>query len=123
MAKRKVLIVDDEADIAESLKEIVKRKGCQAFSALKSEEGWGIFQRERPDICCIDIHMPDSDFDGIELLRKIRDMDKDVRCFLLTRVEDKDKRDEAQRLGVEAYFEKPLSSEEFEKFIDLIAGK
>jgi DNA-binding response OmpR family regulator len=120
MGAKKVLIVDDEPDISDSLKEIIETKGCRAFATVKSEEGWEIFQREKPDVCIMDIHMPFSKFDGVELLRKIRGIDKKVCCIFLTRIEDKEIKDTVDALGAAAYFEKPLSSEEFEKLMSYV---
>ena len=123
MGKRKVLVVDDEVDICEPMKAILEREGCQVFTALKSEEAWDIFQRERPEACSIDIHMTDSAFDGLELLRKIREIDKDVLCIMFTVEEEKEIIEEAKRLGVSMYREKPVTVEEYHDLIKLLVGK
>jgi len=120
MEKKKILIVDDEEDISFSLKEILETKGCDVYATVNSSEAWELFQRERPQVCLLDIHMPYSEFDGIELLRKIRSMDKEVKCLFLTRIEDDDTKEVARTLGVNEYFEKPLDGEEFDRLIDYV---
>ena len=120
MSHKKILIVDDEEDISYSLKEIIENTGCKVFATVKNEEAWDIFQRERPSVCLLDIHMPFSEFDGIELLRRIRSIDKEVKCLFLTRIEDKETKETAEALGVDEYFEKPLDGEEFDRLISYI---
>lgn len=122
MDKRKVLIVDDEPDICDSFKEFLERKGCQVFTALKSEEAWRIFQKEKPDACSIDLHMAYSEFDGLELLRRIREVDKDVFCVVFTVEEEKEAVEKAKQLGANAYREKPANLEELQELIDMLAG-
>ena len=118
MEHRKVLIVDDEEDISFSLKEIFENKGCHVFATTKNEEAWQIFQQERPSVCFLDIHMPFSEFDGIELLRRIRGLDKEVKCLFLTRIEDQETKNKAHELGVDEYFEKPLDGDQFDRLVE-----
>ena len=120
MAKKKVLIVDDEEDICEAMKEILERKGCEVIAVLDTAEALEIFKKEKPQSCIIDIHMPYSPFDGVELLRKIREINKDVQCVMLTCVEEAKRGDEVKALGVEAYFEKPLDSGQFDELIEKV---
>jgi len=121
--KRKVLVVDDEKDIGDSFKELLERRNCQVFTALKSEDAWEIFQKERPQACSIDIHMPSSAFDGLELLRKIRDVDKEVFCIVFTVEEEREAKERAEKLGANIYRQKPASIDELEEIIGLLAGR
>src|SRR4030042_4991433 len=114
MVKKKVLIVDDEAEICDAMKEILERKGCEVIAVVDTAEAWEIFKKERPQSCIIDIHMPYSPFDGVELLRKIREIDKEVKCFMLTCVEESKRGAETKALGVSGYFEKPLDGAQFD---------
>jgi two-component system response regulator DctR len=119
---RKVLVVDDEPDILDSLKEMLQRRGCQVFACLKTEEAWEVFQKERPDAVSIDIHMYASTFDGLELLKKIREIDKDVYCIVFTVEEDQAAIRKAEALGVNEYREKPGNIEELKDLINTLAG-
>ena len=124
MAKRKVLIVEDEEKITASLKVMLTRKGCEVLIAEKGEEAWEIFQKERPQACSLDIRLPFSQFDGLELLRRIREIDKEVYCVMLSCLEADVTRGKSKELGADAYFEKPLDSEDiFSLLNELVAGK
>jgi DNA-binding NtrC family response regulator len=123
MSKRKVLVVDDEQDICDSFKELLERRNCQVFTALKTEDAWEIFQRERPAACSIDIHMPFSAFDGLELLRRIREVDKEVFCIVFTVEEEKEAKEKAERLGTNIYRQKPATIEELEEIMGMLAGR
>ena len=116
MDEKKVLIVDDEEDICLSLKEIIERKGGKVFASIRAEDAWEIFQNEKPTSCILDLHMPYSKFDGLELLQKIRDVDQNVTCLILTRMEDK--MELAKEKGANGYFIKPLDMEELNRLIE-----
>lgn len=119
METRKVLIVDDEEDICISLKEIIeRRKGCQVFAVTNAVDAWKIFQKETPYSCIIDLHMPFCEFDGVELIRKIREINKDSICLVLTRVDDRV--EEIKRMGINGYYIKPLDTDELNKMIDKV---
>ena len=118
MSKKKVLIVDDEEGICDFMKDMFERKSCQAFISLDTEEALDIFKREKPHVCIIDVHMPFSKFDGVELLRKIREIDKEAKCVIISRIDDSNKVEEAKSLGVYKYIFKPSSPEEIEKLVE-----
>ena len=117
---KKILIVDDEEDISFSLKEIIENKGCEVYATTKNEDAWAYFQEHRPNVCIMDIHLPFSEFDGIELLRRIREIDQEAECLFLTRIEDQETKETAAALGVTEYFEKPLGGDEFDRLIDYV---
>ncbi len=119
--QRKVLIVEDEQDICKFMKRMLELKGCQVFGAFTAQEGWEIFQKEKPNAVSIDILLSHSEFDGIELLRRIRKVDKDVLCIMVTRIEDKKSIEEIESLGVAGIFIKPPDAKEMDHFIELLA--
>ncbi|MBI5144792.1 MAG: response regulator [Candidatus Omnitrophica bacterium] len=114
----KILIVEDEEDILIETKDIFEKKGFVAFTAIDSSEALEIFQKERPRVCLLDVHMPKSKLDGIGILEQIRLVDKSCICIMLTRLTDKDKVDAARRLGANHYVLKPLDYHELLKLID-----
>ncbi len=119
--QRKVLIVEDEQDICKFMKRMLELKGCQVFAAFTAQEGWEIFQKEKPNAVSIDILLSHSEFDGIELLRRTRKIDKDVLCIMVTRIEDKKSIEEVKALGVAGIFIKPPDAKELDRFIELLA--
>jgi DNA-binding response OmpR family regulator len=111
----KLLIVDDEEDILEETKEILEKKGFTVFTAIDSDQALDVFQKERPNIYILDIHMPKSKLDGIRILEEIRKTDKNSYCIMLSRVDEQDKIEAARALGANRYILKPID------YPDLIA--
>lgn len=118
----KILVVDDEEDILTVTKDIFEKKGFIAFIAPDSDKALEIFQKEKPQVCLLDIHMPKSRLDGIGILEKIRQVDKSCYCIMLTRISEKDKVDDAKRLGANHYVLKPLEYSDLLKLIDEARG-
>lgn len=114
----KMLVVDDEEDILIETKDIFEKKGFIVFTAPDADCALDIFRKERPPVCLLDIHMPKSRLDGIGVLDEIRRIDKKSYCIMLTRITDKDKVENAKRLGANRYVLKPLDYSELLKLID-----
>ncbi len=115
--QKKVLIVEDEKDICKYMKRILEHEGWQAFAALDGEQALRIFAKERPQACLIDIHMP-SGIDGMEILSRIKTIDKAAKCIMITCVDDTDKGQEAEELGADGYFIKPLDTDKIHQLIE-----
>ena len=120
--KKKVLIVEDEEGLCQFMKELFERKGLEALVFTDSGKAWEAFKKEKPQACILDIHMPFSEFDGLELLRRIRKIDQDTRCAMITRIGDKEKIEEAQKLGAYKYIFKPASLEDMKKLVEEISS-
>ena len=118
MSGYKILIVDDEEDIVIETKEILEKKGFNVFTALDSNSGLDIFQREKPSICILDVHMPKSTMDGIKILEEIRKLDKNCYCVMLSRVDDQDKIEAARSLGANRYTLKPIDYPELLELVN-----
>lgn len=114
---KKILIVDDEEDIVIETKDILERKGFTVFTALESDAALDIFQKEKPQIYILDVHMPKSRLDGNGILEEIRKVDKNCYCIMLSRVDEKDKIEEARRLGANRYVLKPIN---FPELLELV---
>lgn len=66
----KILVVDDEFEIVEYVKAILKTKGHMVIGAYDGEEGWALLMRERPDLAIVDLRMPK--ISGLEFCRRVR---------------------------------------------------
>ena len=108
----KILIVEDEPDVLEPMQEILQKKGYTTFTALESDTALAIFEKENPSVCLIDVHMPKSPLDGVGLLERIRQKSQATYCIMLTRITERDKVEEAKRLGAKRYVLKPLDYQE-----------
>ncbi len=121
MVKRKVLIVEDEEDILKFMRRMLELKGSQALCAPTGDEAWNIFLRERPEAVVIDLLLVGSSFDGVELLRKIKEANKDTLCVVFTRIEEEPSLNRIKELGVEKVYFKPPSIEELDEMVELLA--
>lgn len=113
----KILILDDEQDITELSNRILKREGFTTYMATDGPKALEIFQKEHPQISIIDVHLGDSPLDGIDVLAKIRELDKAAECIMVTRITDPATVLKAQQLGVKNYLLKPINAE---KWLDVI---
>jgi len=115
--KLKLLVVDDEPGIVDFIQKIYTRRGFITYGATDGITAVEIFQKQRPQISLIDIHMPYSPIDGVETLRRIKEINKDAVCIMVTRITEKEKVEEAKRYNASAYILKPLDLEELDKAI------
>jgi DNA-binding response OmpR family regulator len=118
MERKKVLIVDDEENICIFLKDIFERNGFEAYTATSGQDAVAIFNKDRPHVCIIDIHMPFSEFDGIETLRRVKAIDKKTFCAMVTRIDDPDKIAAAAEAGADEYLVKPVRMEKLKELIE-----
>lgn len=114
MDKLKLLIVDDEEGIVDMIKRTYLEKGFDTFGATDGIKAVEIYSKEHPEITLIDIHMPFSPIDGIETLKRIKDIDKKAICLMVTRIDQKDKIKAAKDLGALHYIPKPFTMSELD---------
>jgi DNA-binding NtrC family response regulator len=82
MEKKKILVIDDDEYIRESIKEALKRKGFDLESAENGASALELFQKNGFDMVISDMKMPGMS--GIELLEKIKKLDPDVPFLMIT---------------------------------------
>lgn len=114
----KLLIVDDEETIADFTKKLFDKKGFITFCATDGISAVDIFKKERPHISLIDVHMPFSPIDGVETLRRIKQIDKDAVCLMVTRITDKQGVANSKEYGALAYLLKPLDIDDLETAVE-----
>ena len=79
---KKILVVDDEPNIAFLIKEELEDEGYEVKVCNSGEEALKTIKNENFDLITLDIEMPE--ISGIEIAGKIREMEKDVKIVLLT---------------------------------------
>lgn len=104
----KLLVVDDERDIASMLRDLFTMKGYQVLTALNGTEALALCAQS-PDLILLDVNMPDMD--GFSLCRRIRDFVSCPILFLTAKIEDADKLS-GFAAGGDDYILKPFSSPE-----------
>lgn len=118
----KVMIADDERIIRYGIISMVhwEKLGLELVGeASEGEEGYKLFLEKRPDIVITDLKMPG--LDGIELVRKIKETDGNVKFVILSGYEDFSYAKEAIHLGVSEYLLKSdLMPEDIERILKKI---
>jgi DNA-binding response OmpR family regulator len=105
----RILVVDDEADIRELLRELLGRAGYDVVEAPNGSEAMKLFYSQQPDFVILDVQMPL--LDGWETLTRIREV-SDVPVLMLTaRAEELDKV-RGLRAGADDYITKPFGRQE-----------
>lgn len=111
----KLLIVDDEIDIREFAKNFFKKRGIEVFTASGGNEALEIIQNEKPNLVLLDVRM--EEISGLEVLKKLREMNNPVKVIMVTGVEDETTINESKALGVTTYIHKPLILDELQKVV------
>ena len=116
MMRKKILIVDDEKSLLESLEMFLSEKGYEVDCAMTAAEALQKNNSFRPDAVILDIRLPDMD--GLEVLRQLRLKVKKNNVIIITAFHDMDTTIKAMKLGACEYIPKPIDIEELEKAIE-----
>jgi DNA-binding response OmpR family regulator len=114
----RILAVDDELLICDLLYEFLSLQGYEVTSSSSGQEALLKFEESRPDVVILDIRMPGMS--GIDVLRKIRDMDSNVVVIMLSAFGDSGTIQEALQSGADYYMEKPLEFDNLMKILNSI---
>jgi len=106
-----VLVVDDEGAIRYSVGKTLQRAGYNVREAASGEEALEFMRSQTFDVVLTDIRMPPG-LDGIELVRRIKEVDTDLVVILMTAYPHLTTAVEALRLGAHDYLIKPSSSQD-----------
>jgi len=105
----KLLIIDDEEGIRKVLTLSLENDGYDVSAAAGGEEGIELFKKESPSIILTDIKMPG--IDGIETLKKIKELNPDAEVIMITGHGDMDLAIEALKLDASDFLNKPIKDE------------
>jgi DNA-binding response OmpR family regulator len=118
METKKILLVDDEPDFCELLREFLAGKGYQTTTANSGTEALTTYEQERPDLVLLDIVMPDMC--GLEVLRKLKTLDPKANVVMVSAVKDDDTGIEALKYGTNGYITKPVDGD---FFLEVVAAR
>lgn len=105
---KRVLIVDDDAEIVESVRYALESKGYEIMVARDGNQGLAMAEREDPDLVILDMMMPKrSGFLVLERLRRTRPVP--LRVIMITANEGSRHKAYAEMLGVDDYIRKPFA--------------
>ena len=102
----KILVIDDERSIRNSMKDILQYEGHEVVLAENGMEGLVSVKSEKPDIVFCDIKMPKME--GIEVLERIKEFSADTPVIMISGHGTIDTAIEAIRKGAYDFIEKPL---------------
>src|SRR2546425_5897258 len=106
MALGRILVVDDEAPVREVLTEYFTTEGYAVEGAGSGAEALTAVRGGRADLVLLDVRMPG--LDGVQVLRKIREINGDVPVIMVTANEDVSLAKETLKLGAFDYVAKPF---------------
>lgn len=106
----KILLVEDEEKLLETIKEGLVHSGYAVDTALDGEEGSFMTFTNDYDLIILDINLPQKD--GFEILKEVRARDREVNIIMLTALSDIDYRVRGFDLGANDYVLKPFHFEE-----------
>lgn len=113
----KLLLIDDEADVQYSFRRIFDSPEIELTTAASGEEGLKIIPRLKPDLVIMDVRM--GGINGLETLRRIRQIDSKLLVILMTAYGTTQTAIEAMKLGAYDYLLKPF---DVPKLKEIIAG-
>jgi len=117
MKKRaKVLVVDDEAIVRESLRDWLSDVGHQVLTAENGSQALEIIQKEKPGIVIADLVMPGMD--GLELLKRAKEISPSIEVIIITAYGSIPTAITAMRGGAYDYIEKPFCPERAELLVE-----
>jgi two-component system chemotaxis response regulator CheY len=118
----KILLVDDSRTIRNIQKNVLTQLGhTEIMEAADGVEALATIGQSRPDLVLIDWNMPNMD--GITLVRKIRETDKDLPLIMCTTEAEKTRVLEAIKSGVNNYVVKPFTAETLAEKINTTLAK
>ncbi|MEN9685915.1 MAG: hypothetical protein RLZZ28_1701 [Bacteroidota bacterium] len=107
--KNKILLCEDDTNLGMVLKNYLELNEYDVTLERDGRLGLAAFQREKFDICLLDVMMPNMD--GFTLAEEIRDVDPDVPLFFLSAKTMKEDIIQGYKLGADDYITKPFDSE------------
>ncbi len=105
----KVLLAEDDRDFGNILSQYVSINGFDVKLARDGNEAWEMFSQEKPDICVLDVMMPEMD--GFTLGEKIKKANPDVPLIFLTAKSLKEDIVRGLKIGADDYITKPFDPE------------
>jgi len=109
MAKSRILVIDDEAAIRDSLRMTLEYEGYEFIGAATGQEGLALAERESPDLVLLDVKMPGMD--GLEVLDRLRSMNDGIPIVVISGHATISTAVEATKKGAFDFIEKPFASD------------
>jgi DNA-binding response OmpR family regulator/DNA-binding CsgD family transcriptional regulator len=114
---KKILVIEDETELRQSIAEMLHYEGFEIFEAADGEQGLMLMQQKKPDIILCDIRMPLMN--GYDLLEKFRQKElfQRIPFIYLTALTERTKFRQGMELGADDFLTKPFTREELTRAI------
>ena len=107
MAVQKILVIDDDNHLRESLVEVLDLEGFKCFEAGNAKAGIDSAKKNKPDVVIMDIQLPDSS--GFQICQELRKFSKDFILIMMTgRFLSSEEKKQGFELGADEYIKKPF---------------
>ena len=112
----KILVIDDEPSILESLNMFFTEKGHHVFTAQTGASGLALFSEQSFHVVIMDIRLPD--FNGLDILQTMIEKKKSAKIIMITAFQDMETTIAAIKKGAFDYIHKPLDVDKIEKAVN-----
>lgn len=120
--RKRILVVDDDSEIIESLRYALNSRGYDVLVARDGNQGLSMAEREDPDLVILDMMMPKrSGFLVLEKLRRTRPVP--IRVIMITANEGSRHKAYAEMLGVDDYIRKPFAMDRLLESVDRLLSR
>jgi two-component system response regulator (stage 0 sporulation protein F) len=116
LLNKKILIVDDQYGIRVLLDEVFRKEGYQTYQAANGKQALALADEKKPDLVILDMKIPGMD--GLEILKRIKILDKSIQVIMITAYGELDLIQEAMQLGALTHFTKPFDIDELRIMVD-----
>ena len=103
---KKILVIDDEPDVGEVMKDFLNSQGYSADSTTRAVQGLEWVEKEKPDVVLLDVMMPE--IDGIECLKRIRQISPETVVIIISGLQEEKIAKQAIQYGAYDYVTKPF---------------
>lgn len=117
----KLLIIEDEPEIAKAIVYILEPYVKQVFTAQNGKDGMRLFMKHKPDIVFTDIYLPEMN--GVEITKKIKNLKNTTSVAMISSNQDKEIFKSAINAGADYYIEKPFQKETILEAINATSKK
>jgi len=117
-----ILLVDDEEEIVEFMENFLKRFKIESTKVTSGEEALRVYDPKTMDYVFLDLHL--KVMDGFSVLKRLKNVNPDVKVFIIAGDHDTDSMKKAKELGAVDYITKPIDLSDFKDKLDkYIIGK
>ncbi len=116
MSKASILIVEDNEDLCQTLADVLRKQGNKVRTSYTGKHALDILKQDIIDLVLLDIKLPD--YNGIDILKTIKDTDPDILVIVITALTDAKPAVDAMKIGAYDYLMKPFELDELKLVVE-----